>query len=719
MPTSPRRPSPQFPQQDTAGASRATRAPGAEVLILGVTASGKTTFLTVLGHKFASSGVFNLGLTEVPGTGTLRFVDESWHRMTAPLAERDFPPATDPGEEAANLSWDVDVGDQTLFRLSTFDCAGEIIYSVFTQNPEEDGSPALGETSQERKLRSLAKRAKVLCLFLRPGDLEAGQQTDATSAARERARKTKETLLAVARGPISEEKKLLFVLTDSHAYEEELARQGGPASWLFNQIPALKRTPRARNAMVLATSAVNETVKRSFRDTNGASRVREVPAANFTSTGLETFLLGVGGMVSQKLRPLGERMLALQKAQQLWTREKQSPNPASVGDRFRLSQNFADAAAEFQREAEDVLSKSSPDSIIRDTTQRFIQNATLEARRTDVLEKTLQEMLNECVKKDVAILRDESWWEKVRALVLENAEVHRPGGAPYDRTELPEASVWYISALEEARHRCEEEKRREEERLKEEEKLRHKAERKEKERIEKELREEKARKAEKLRRVFITVFLLVAAVAVIGAVGVSCQKKLERKKAAWRPGEQRGGCVAGTWEEGWKARPGWEKTSSNKRNPTATWRPGTSWPGNDNWSANENIVASHKEDTWESAPGYVEVDSGNLLAGVRWSPGSTWPEDSHIIALEEEGSWGTAPGYVFVDDSNFKAGTRWNPGIQHSKYLHVIASNVEGNWVPEGGFAWKRVRKGQGKYSERRSSESLETRKQNWFERHF
>lgn len=379
-----------------------------EVLVLGVMASGKTTFLSVLGHAFEKTGLFGLGLTAVGDTRTREFVEEMWRRMTRnDLDERDFPPAT-PEESATLLSWNVEVGAECLFRLSTLDCAGETVRKVFSHsagsrggasrgadrrgNPFVEAGPDGAGRSPESRLRGLAERASVLCLFIRPEDLVAGLSGDAAEDRRRRTRDIVDTVLAVTSGPLGKGRKLLFVLTDSGRHSEWTSRfheAGGAKQWLFSTIPELERSRRARAANAIVVSAVPQTVRHE-----GPAGTKEIPATSFRPEGLETFLLSVGGLVHPTLEPLGAGLRAMEDARSAYFDAVSVGGASDCRRRHELAVAWHKSSATWTGAARHLL--ESADAISAGTradTERFVSETTLEAERWFALETSIEKEL--------------------------------------------------------------------------------------------------------------------------------------------------------------------------------------------------------------------------------------------------------------------------------------------------------------------------------------
>ena len=419
-----------------------------EVLILGISGSGKTTFLTVLGHRFEETSVFGLGMTAARGTDTYRFVGEMWHQMTAPLHQRAFPAATDPTSEAAYISWDVNAGITPLFRLSTLDCGGETVYRVFADSDEtaEDGP-------QETQLRQLADNASVICLFVRPSDLETGsaKHPDASDRERERSRKTVETLLAVSREDVDEDKKLVFVLADSLSYDEDIKRAGGPKAWLFSEVPQLQRERRAASASVIATSAVVETIP---SETGGV-----VPADNFSSEGLETFLLSVGGLVCDALKPMSDAILSLQDSEIAYAEVLDYPSKERpLFERKAKCDDYRDAGRRFELAAKTLLEKFSAGPAVRQKTELFVADRIHGSKLAANLESVLESSLRTLAASNSTEAELPAQWFSFRTKILEEAALAAGKVDSYPERTLPSADWWFEAALSDVKVQIESEK---------------------------------------------------------------------------------------------------------------------------------------------------------------------------------------------------------------------------------------------------------------------
>ncbi len=628
-------------------ASQNTSSSLREVLILGVQGSGKTTLLTVLGHRFKKSGIFGLGMTSVHGTHTLRFVDGLWHSMTMPLPDRFFPPATDPSS-AVYLSWDVNAGTTPLFRLSTFDFAGEAICRVFASSSSSDEDFAW-ET--EDQLRQMAERASVFCLFVRPADLESGsaKHPDAPAAVRDRSRKTVETLLAVANGEAGEGKGLLFVLTDAQTYAADIERAGGPKAWLFAEIPELERSPRAVAADVISTVAVRETIP--------TSKGTEVPADNFSSEGLESFLLAVGGLVAEDLMPIGKAILALRDAECAYSEAKAHPSLKRPFERIEAGRRFAECGRWFRTKADALLDRFGPGPAIREVSEQFVTGQIEESLRAVALEQALEQRLRRMAESQVSTPPS---WEDFRKGVFDDAQRNCPSDRPFDESDLPTAADWFNAAFANARGRIKTEKS-----------------------------ELLMRRKRSIRRCCAMAVVLTVA-ALSGFCYWNHERTTEQKRLrrSW-PGEGKETTyphvlTGPTYDDGYVAMPGWELDNPHKpRN--VTWLPG--WKP----AQNAKIQAGRKPDEWVCDPGYERkskqpVKTVDALA-VRWSENLRHPSVKNIHSAAKEGDWNPDPGYVSRSGMSALAGVEWRSGLEHPKYHGAISSQKEGLW--DGKPGWK------------------------------
>jgi hypothetical protein len=677
-----------------------------EILVLGVQGSGKTTLLAVLGHRFKESGIFGLGMTSVNGTDTLRFVDDKWHLMTRSLSTRAFPAATDPDSAAEYLSWDVNVGTKLLFRLSTLDCGGEAIYRVFTDfsssNSELENESDASST-QRNQLRKMAKRASVLCLFVRPSDFEPGsdKHPDAPADVRERSRKTVETVLAVVNGKAGKEKRLLIVLTDTQSYADDIERAGGPKAWLFAEIPELKRSARAVASNVIATVAVRETIKNE--------KGVEVPADNFSSDGLESFLLAVGVLMADDLKPVGKAILSLCDAGCAYAETKAHPSASQPLERFDAGQRFAECGKRFRAEAKELLSKFIADhefgagSNIRTETEKFITQIMEEPLRAEALEGALEQALLSLPSQGTPPLS----WDVFRKGIFEEALKHSPDDRRYAESDLPTAREWFCSARKGLRQRARE-------------------------------------RLWRLTRNVISCCIIVVVAAFVSYEVYDHWKtqksKIEQKRRGWESGKETDEyphvLTGPTYDAGYVAMPGWELDDPHKPH-NATWLPGwkpsqnakiqagrkpdewtcdpgyermsvgvaktlsdleTQWKRNARHPSIKNIHAGDNAGEWLPDPGYESVDRNDILKkGVQWKPDKVHDDFPMLKAKSAIGCWEADPGYV-IDDPTKPETVKWVPGtpwpgnIDHPANPHIVASAFKkGGWYPAPGYIWINV----------------------------
>ena len=432
------------------------------ILVIGVQGSGKTVFLSVLGHLFERADIFGIGLTPVFGTETLKYVGDMWHLMTAPMGERSFPGSTDPNSSAAKLEWDVKIGTKTLFRLATLDCSGEIVYRVFN-DPEsfDDTSGEIPDHSddtgkkqrQEIQLKELAAQASVLCLFVRPDDIVAGHPDNAQATEKNRARyrETVETLLAVATGPGGNGKQVLFVLTDTFVWTEEIERAGGPKAWLMEKVPVLAQSEKAAKAVVLSVSAVNQTAEKTITGESGKSIAIPVPADNFTSSGMDTFLLVVGGMASAELSEIGESLKRLVDSRREFSEAEANPSGSHCMELIDAAHSYAKTASDFREKGTKFLAEKSLGPATRNKTETYLDIATAEAMRVDVLYSALADKIRGIA--ETTDFAPESWSAFREKLVSEVNAIQNTGAAFSAETDLPTSDSWYDALFDVFRSR--------------------------------------------------------------------------------------------------------------------------------------------------------------------------------------------------------------------------------------------------------------------------
>lgn len=472
-----------------------------EVLILGVKGSGKTVFLSVLGHRYEGVGEFGLSLA--PDRGTWNFAYEYYHTM-APEdgSEQRFPKATDPKDDPVPLTWMVRAGTEPLFRMTTLECAGETMVKAFGGEGDEeaearfseemtaafdaiDAGSAAGIASKAdtvTKLRAMAKRASVICLFLNPRDFES-QVSALPGRYRERlgrklarlreegagldelraAREANERALAIARGELKDRygsmldllrtflendtyrrKRLVFVLTQTGGLERAIEEAGGAWGYLTANIRQLEVHDLAGRAEAIAVSAVNS-VCFTEEDDGG---VLERPDGPIDSTGLEDFLLTVGGACSPRMARLKETRLACQDAERKFTDANLDGAPAET--RWAAARAWRDAAEEWARTAEQFVGGlANVRAAVRQRTKAFAEADALRAERRWIAEDALRKRLVEDVASGTELPPgDLAAWREVA-----NGAVERKGFEPWTLDDLGLEEGWIAESIRDRRTR--------------------------------------------------------------------------------------------------------------------------------------------------------------------------------------------------------------------------------------------------------------------------
>ena len=466
-----------------------------EVLILGVKGSGKTVFLSVLGHQYEGVGEFGLSLS--PDRQTWKFAYEFYHTM-APEdgSEQRFPAATDPKDDPLPLTWLVRAGTETLFRMTTLECAGETMVEAFSgegdaeaeeRYSEEmtaafdamDANTAAGVASKAdtvTKLRVMAKRASVVCLFLNPRDFESqvaalpGRYAERLERRLERlraegageaelsaARKASGKYLAKARDELKDRygamldllrtflenpeyraKRLVFVLTQAGGLERAIEEAGGAWGYLNANVRQLESHDLKDRAEAIAVSAVNGVAL--VEEPDGEERER--PDGPIESTGLEDFLLTVGGTCSPRLESLKTVRGKCLAAELRFTEAMREGEP--VQTRLETARQWRSAALEWMQATEHFLAGlGNVRAGVKQRTRAFAGADVARAERRWYAESALWSRLSE----DVATGRElpagdlEAW----RAVADAAVERRNMGGWTLDELGLEEG--WLAEAV--------------------------------------------------------------------------------------------------------------------------------------------------------------------------------------------------------------------------------------------------------------------------------
>lgn len=454
-----------------------------EIVILGVKGSGKTVFLSILGHSFESVGEF--GFSMRPDPRTLRFVTDHYFMMSPDDGTpQKFPDATDPNKDPLPLTWNVKVGTRSVFRMSSLDCAGETMVRAFTEAGDEEAerraSDALADMfdSNDRndssgvdmgvlesidpvdRLRAMTKRASVVCLFLNPKDFESqiaalpgrfeerlerkieelrhSKQPDADKKIREAkerkakaldaARKglkdrffaTRELLSTFLDNPEFSQKRLVFVLTQTG--DEALKAAIEEAGGARGFLWANVHELESYDIDGRTETIAVSSVDNAVvsEDENGQEVSR--PDGPIESTGLVDFLVGVGGSCSNELFGLKTRLGALRDAELRFVESVRAEE--SLEARYAAAFRWNEAAVEWLRETESFL-KAQGTSItptVRKKTVDFVSQDIARARRRFIAERELRRRLFELVaaSPEPDVPSAEEMLDQVNAVVEES-----------------------------------------------------------------------------------------------------------------------------------------------------------------------------------------------------------------------------------------------------------------------------------------------------------
>ena len=278
------------------------------VVILGVQGSGKTVFLSVLGHAFEAAGALGLQLTARLGSGTAEYVRGAYRLMQG---ENKWPMSTNLGERR-DLVWDVKRGRRKLFSIESLDCAGEEIVAALAPEREGAGFVAAKKRTSRRKkasdadwddgdveadsageggqdgdlrahLRARVAEADVVCLFVNPYDFETyiegegdafGDPDDIKGAQKRSDDMGRLLQTFLDDGVAAAGKRVVVTVTQSGRPEilRRIEELGGAGAYLFDQDEALATMSHVGEAHVIAVSAVNEIV---WKDSRGRIVVPE------------------------------------------------------------------------------------------------------------------------------------------------------------------------------------------------------------------------------------------------------------------------------------------------------------------------------------------------------------------------------------------------------------------------------------------------------------
>ncbi len=429
------------------------------VVVLGVQGSGKTVFLSVLGHAFEEDvGAFGLQLTGSLENSTRDYVNGVYRLMRQ---ENEFPPSTD-DTARTELSWSVKNGTRRLFTLESIDCAGETIVKALAPSRLEKGKNASGTVGRKNgekqvdaafenlddveddslgdvcdMIRKRVKEADVVCLFLNPDDFEkhivdAGDDfgdIDYIRKANMRSDDMSRLLLTILDTDAAAGKRIILTITQTGAANvagriEEL---GGAKAYLFDQNGQLQSLERAAEANVIAVSAVNETVWKSNsgetvepldenrdekrvqgrswnRRRDGERRFvpREYPNLDVEnpSSGMVEFLISVGGPLCVELRPLDDALQALRARQYDYAVARHDEN-ASEKARLVAARKLDECWQGYQKAAKEYMASHLAQSAAKARAKTLRHLAEMEAPviRWIVAEPIIDAALRDAVAK--------------------------------------------------------------------------------------------------------------------------------------------------------------------------------------------------------------------------------------------------------------------------------------------------------------------------------
>ena len=466
-----------------------------EVLILGVKGSGKTVFLSVLGHKYEGVGEFGLSLS--PDRETRRFANKYYHEMSAEDGtEQRFPSVTDKWADALPLTWTVKAGTEQLFRMTTLECAGETMAEAFGGAGDADAEKKYSEALTEAfdaidadtatgvnvpaetrtKLRVMAKRATLVCLFLNPRDFEhqlnalpgryeerlesrlermrkrgAGEKelAEAREASQKRLQEAREGLKnrylsmldlvqTFLENPEYRTKRLLFVLTQSGELGRAIEEAGGAWGYLTANVRQLEAYDLRERAEAIAVSAVNGVALVEEKD----GEERERPDGPIQPTGMEDFLLMVGGECTSRMEELKAARVRCQEAEWRFTealREWGSPE-----ERLEAARVWRRAGLDWMRATEHFLEGLGyVPTRVKQRTRAFAEVDAARAERRYAAEQAMWSWLSEGVAEGKELqTADLAGW-----LATANASAERLKAEAWTRDELGLEEGWLAEAV--------------------------------------------------------------------------------------------------------------------------------------------------------------------------------------------------------------------------------------------------------------------------------
>ena len=355
-----------------------------DVVILGMPGSGKTVFLSILHDTFAWTAEQSVDSPmgfrlEARGKDTLATMGECMAQMRA-----EKWPAPTHEKSITMLSWDVFMGTQKMFSLSSMDYGGEVYRKAYggfgvkrderRQRPDRgtEGSSAAndmlsdvsgaeektsetGERDDDecvRELRAAVQAAKVVCIFISVSDfLPKVKDAKDAKAAKEALQVNRYEAALTACSLLDDEelaRKCVLVLTQAHGKRDAIDLSGGPRNYLSHISKSLMQAAeRHVKVPVLALSAVNE---------DDDDRDSEKPPKTICSEGLFAFLLYVGGCVeSGRLNKVKRDYLACRDAGGRYHFLRMRGVLGLFEDRYAAAVKYHERVAQFVSSANDYM----------------------------------------------------------------------------------------------------------------------------------------------------------------------------------------------------------------------------------------------------------------------------------------------------------------------------------------------------------------------------
>ena len=435
------------------------------VVILGVQGSGKTVFLSILGEELSRPGALGLQLTGKLRTGTRDYVREAYRRMRD---ENLWPQSTNE-KDREELSWTVKCGSHPLFDVESLDCAGETIVRALaprndtfadsatqgrkskrakarkgadsvsweTDDGGESPSGTENEDAVEEWIRDRVLHADVVCLFLNPNDFESHivaegdgiGDADYIRSAQSRSDDMGRLVQTFLDGDLGNGKRIVLTVTQSGRSEilRRIEESGGAAAFLFDQWPELESWRHAKEAHVVAVSAVNdvlwidretgkpvapdsyaENLSERFegeswtgrKDGERHFRPREVPdlSGERPSSGLVEFLLAIGGSISRELKPIDDALRELRHLQ--FEHAVAVREGKSAKERLGIAEKIAELWRRYAALAREYVSCDAVSSPSRTKTEDYLDEEEGRFLCWTVAERTIDEALREAASED-------------------------------------------------------------------------------------------------------------------------------------------------------------------------------------------------------------------------------------------------------------------------------------------------------------------------------